>query len=595
MPNNSTPQEQNLADGENDTLDADEAAEVIEDDDDVHMDSDDEQGSEAHSKVRGREEGEGEDMDAETAEIDLINDSDAHFAAHTDSIFCIAQHPQHPEIVVTGSGDDVAYVFDSTPPEKPVLPVTFASDPQHQHEQQLERESLKPLSKLDGHSDSVNAVTFTAPNGEYIVTAGLDGRLRAWKEVRNGARNWQFLAESQEVEEINWLAPCPSPDKPNTIALGASDGSVWVYLLDAEDKASPLTILQAFYLHTESCTAGSWSPDGLLLATVSEDGSFYVWDVFGEAAAAGLSTTTGTSSIVSMTAQNEKFKIEGGLYSVAVAPGGAFAVVGGATGEMRVVGLPRIGKSVSVTKGARGAGANSKSAGGKQAGTSGGASAASMGQAGQILASLHAQQGSIETISFSSPPLNFMATGSVDGSIALFDTAHRFAVRRHIKQAHEEEAVIKVEFVKGTGSVGSLLTSCGNDGVLRRWDTRGGTAAAGQGLLREWKGHRGSGEGGGILDFVQGGGDRVITAGDEYVLVSSDFLTVKANVCVVEYLLFFRPRYHDRFGVFDLCLIKLAHIRGSNRAMAEVSDIRQHTHTLSDVRVLRRKTMRSEA
>jgi ribosome assembly protein SQT1 len=111
-----------------------------------------------------------------------------------------------------------------------------------------------------------------------------------------------------------------------------------------------------------------------------------------------------------------------------------------------------------------------------------------------------------------------MAAGSVDGSIVLFDVAHRYAVRRKIEGAHEVEAVIKVEFVKAgpRGANGWILTSCGNDGVVRRWDCRGGTAAAAKGLMKELRGHRGGGDGGGILGFVQGpDGSRIVTAGDE--------------------------------------------------------------------------------
>ncbi|KAG9550228.1 hypothetical protein KCU71_g14507, partial [Aureobasidium melanogenum] len=62
-------------------------------------------------------EGEGEDMpmsdDEEGGameEIMLQNDSIAHFDGHKDSIFCIAQHPTHPQLVATGGGDDVAYL-----------------------------------------------------------------------------------------------------------------------------------------------------------------------------------------------------------------------------------------------------------------------------------------------------------------------------------------------------------------------------------------------------------------------------------------------------------------------------------------------------
>lgn len=454
---------------DDDLLDAEDAdEEILEDPDADHpMDEDD-------------------DFDEE---IQLQNDSAAHFDSHTDSVFTIAQHPTNPNIVVTGGGDDVAYIFDASIPEGPVLPSSYESNPQPQGE----RKSIQPLQKLDGHTDSVNAVAFTLPKGDYVLTAGLDGKLRAWKSDKTLTK-WTFVAEAAEVQEINWLSSNPSPSHENVIALGASDGSVWVYQITAADTSSPLTIIQAFYLHTESCTAGSWTPDGSHLATVSEDGSLYVWDVF----------NTGTA-IISHTAADQRFEVEGGLYSVATTS--SLVAVGGAGGHIKVVGLPSLSAPEQTSKPR-----------GKSSGKQSSSSASSSSSAGQILASLQAQSDGVETLSFSSPPLTLLAAGSVDGSIALFDTAHRFAVRRHIREAHEDYAVVKVEFVRNPQRGGWILTSAGMDGVLRRWDVRGGTTAAGQGFIKEWKGHRGEGEGGGILGFVQGGGGaRVVTAGDDGV------------------------------------------------------------------------------
>ncbi len=458
------PPQDNEPEEDDDLLDEDEAAEEIVDEDPDHPMDDD------------------EDLDAEEQEIQLQNDSAAHFDGHTDSIFCIAQHPTIPNIVLTGGGDDLAYLFDTSIPSSP-------------EKQQGERESIKPLQKLDGHSDSVNAVTFSYPKGEYAVTAGLDGKLRAWRSSDpSGSKNWSFVAETAEVEEINWVSPSPNKEQENVIALGANDGSVWVYKIDAADKSSPLTIVQALYLHTASCTAGAWTPDGNYLATVSEDGSLYVWDVF----------STG-QAVVQQTAADQRFEVEGGLYSVACTL--SLVAVGGAGGNIKVVGLPQASDQDKKNKAKGGA---------KQPASS----------AGQILASLQAQTDGIETLSFSSPPLNILAAGSVDGSIALFDTAHRFALRRHIKEAHEEYAVVKVDFVRNPQKGGWLLTTAGMDGVLRRWDVRGGTTAAGQGFKQEWRGHRGEGEGGGVLGFVQGGGGgRVITAGDDGVS-----LVIKADI-----------------------------------------------------------------
>ncbi|KAF1960879.1 WD40 repeat-like protein [Byssothecium circinans] len=480
-----------------DILDASEAEEeIVDDDNDVPMDSDDED----------QEDGPGQDV---RMEIQLQNDSIAHFDAHTDSIFCIAQHPVHPEIVATGGGDDVGYIVDTT--------VAGQANGDNGGGQSQEREGLKSVVKLDGHTDSINAVVFSEPKGQFVATAGLDGKLRAWQGVPDG-KKWKFLAEAQEVEEINWLVANPSPDHANVVALGANDGSVWVYQLST-DRGSELQVLQAYYLHTESCTAGSWSPDGALLATVSEDSSLYVWDVFGDAAAQGLTSTSNSQAVVGLTGLDERFRVEGGLYTVAIAPSGAFVAVGGPEGQMRIVGLPRISAPQPSTS-SGGQGAKAKAGGSKQAPAKGGASSA--GQSGQILASLQAGNDNVETLSFSSAPLTLLAAGNVDGSITLFDTAHRFAIRRRIEDAHYDEegpqAVVKVDFLRKEGSGAWLLTSVGYDGVVRRWDARGGTAAAAKGLLGEWKGHRGGGEGGGIMGFVQGGdGTRVVTAGDDGV------------------------------------------------------------------------------
>ncbi|CAD6443865.1 3655b4b1-e52e-4321-a59e-acf59de60aa9 [Sclerotinia trifoliorum] len=493
---------------DNEMFDPADAAEEIEDvDGDAAMDSGDDE------EVQG--EGENED-DFMQEEYQLQNDSVAHMDHHKDSIFCIAQHPTRPEIIATGGsdGDDapgVGYIFDATPEPSPVLPASYQSNPN----ERVERRGLEPIFKLEGHTDSINALAFTLPDGKFLLSGGLDGKLRAY--VTNGSK-WKFYTEAQEVEEINWLIACPYEKSPNTFALGANDGSVWVYTVDPSQKDAPLQMMQSYFLHTESCTAGAWSPDGKLLATVSEDGSLYVWDVFGEAAAAGLTQGESGQTVVGLTALDQRFAVEGGLFSVGIAPTGAFVAVGGAGGSIKIVGLPRLGDSSGAAPAGRsGAGAASKSKGGKQAGGKASGSAASAGQAGQILADLQAQGDGIESIAFAQPPLTLMATGSVDGSIALFDSAHRFAVRRHIKEAHEEYSVVKLEFVKNAQSGGWLLTSCGMDGVVRRWDTRGGTGMANSGFVREWKGHRGDGEGGGVLGFVQGDGARIVTAGDDGV------------------------------------------------------------------------------
>ena len=79
----------NGSDDEAAMLDANEAEEEIIDDGDAAMDS-------------GSEDGQNPEDDEIMQEIQLVNDSSAHFDKHKDSIFSIAQHPVHTNIIATG-------------------------------------------------------------------------------------------------------------------------------------------------------------------------------------------------------------------------------------------------------------------------------------------------------------------------------------------------------------------------------------------------------------------------------------------------------------------------------------------------------------
>ena len=443
--------------------------------------------------------------------------------------------------MATGSGDDSAYVFsvaDVALPDAPVLPASYESNPTPK----APRESLKPIAHLTGHSDSVSHLAFSLPDGIYLVTAGMDGKLRA----HDTRHDYALVSEVQEVDEIAWLAACPSQEHPHTFAFGGSDGSVWVYSI----IENALEMVQTFYQHAVPTTAGAWSPSGALLASVAEDSSLYVYDPFGEAGAAGQGPASGSQALVALTAANQRFVVEGGLYSVAIAPSGAFLAAGGAGGVIRIIGLPVLAPSDGSKSGA---GARGKQGGGKQAV---GPAGAVVGQPGALLATLQAQTDGVETLAFAQSPVTLLAAGSVDGSIVLFDCARRFAVRRLIRGAHSDEAVVQVSWgasssgagtsapisgAPGIGAAGGgtgpspagaslasaaaaatasdaawMLTSAGMDGVIRRWDARGGTVAAAMGLVNEWKGHRGGGEGGGVMGFVQGEG-KIMSAGDDGV------------------------------------------------------------------------------
>ncbi len=243
----------------------------------------------------------------------------------------------------------------------------------------------------------------------------------------------------------------------------------------------------------------------------------HVFDVWGAAAAKSLVTDNG-QTVVSLTEADQRFVVDGGLYAVAAAPSGSFLAVGGAEElfESSASSALRSGTAAAARW--------------WQATWCRRAIRPSRCRLGRYQCTIRRRR----VLAFAPAPQTLLAAGSVDGSLAIFDTARNFSVRRHIREAHEAFPVVKVDFVRsasgagaqGAQAAGWLLTSCGMDGVVRRWDLRGVTAsqnvpnAATAGLVKEWRGHRGDGEGGGVLSFVQGEtGERVVTAGDDGVVL----------------------------------------------------------------------------
>lgn len=425
----------------------DEAAEEIIDDGDVPIDSDNED-------------------DGETQEVLLQNDSVAYFDQHTDSIYALSTHPNDPAVFISGGGDDKAYIWK------------FNAEPQPH---------TQALAVLEGHTDSIIACGFFKPEGNWAWTAGLDGKFRAYKGAKSG---WKCEFEAKEVEEVVWAEGHPTM---GLVVLGGNDGSCWVYNLDEGE----VSMVSSFHGHTMSCTAGVWR--GTDVATVSEDGGFFLWD--------GLSGV----GEVGLNAKDARFAVEGGLYSVAVHPSGSIAVVGGATGDIRAVGLPGGGAIPTV-------GGTTQVATSKRPEKSGGGSTGG-GQVGQVIAAVQAHAESVETLSFAkSPTLPLLASGAVDGKIVIYDTSRGFAIRKEIENAHDD-AIVKIEFSgRATGDDPSTLTSVGMDGKVKRWDVRSGTE------IGTWKGHSE-----GILCLCLGTESLVATAGDEGVAMIWDAKDIPAR------------------------------------------------------------------
>lgn len=428
------------------------------------------------------------------------NDSIAHMDLHLDSVFCVAQHPIDTSLVATGSGDDFAIVFSAALPN--------AVQPPSEPESDLfrSRSCLPIITRLGGHTDTVNCLAWSLPDGRYVITGGMEGKC----QVFDSRNNYKIVGVVQEVSEVNFLIPCPHPSWPNTFALGGGDGSIWFYTIDADDASAPLQQVQYYGMHRAFITAGVWSADGSLLASADEDGHFFVFDVFGDAAAQEILPPISHTALVTFDNVDARSQISGGIFSLDIHKTQPWLAVGGGHGMIRIMQIPRLlSKSEldAVEKSKRGGGGKARP-GWETAKTS-----------GDVLHTMHVFKDSVETVSFDATG-NFLAACSTDGSIAIFACNANFTLRRHIKKAHDGVTVVKIEWCRAKGKE-TQLVSCGLDGAIRRWDVGGQTAQAkNQGMINEWHGHEGEkereGEGGGVMGFVVSERDnRIVSVGDD--------------------------------------------------------------------------------
>ena len=171
---------ENSTPGEDQFIEPSDVLAELEDDGDLPMDEDDNEG------VEGRDPGIFEvsgDPSAEDFGDEIIyeDSSISHFGEHQGSVFAVAIHPLQ-SLAVSGGEDDLGYIWN------------------------LEDGAI--VVKLTGHSDSVTSVGWSH-DGELVATGGMDGKVRVWRRVKRTATDtkdawkiWEFLTELSGPDEI---------------------------------------------------------------------------------------------------------------------------------------------------------------------------------------------------------------------------------------------------------------------------------------------------------------------------------------------------------------------------------------------------------
>lgn len=114
-----------------------------------------------------------------------------------DSVYCVAIHPRRPGLVLTGGGDDKAYLWLYSPSVETVFGPTL-------------------LHELAGHTDSVTSVGFNF-DGTLALTGAYDGTVRVWN-VESGQLHI-ILEGPEDIEWAEWHS------KGNAVIAGSKDGT----------------------------------------------------------------------------------------------------------------------------------------------------------------------------------------------------------------------------------------------------------------------------------------------------------------------------------------------------------------------------------
>ncbi|KAL3132557.1 hypothetical protein ABBQ32_009096 [Trebouxia sp. C0010 RCD-2024] len=179
----------------------------------------------------GQDEGEGQ--------TEVTDDAVHCFKEHKDAVFAVAWNPAQADMVASGGGDDIAYIW---------------------------RVRHEGLHTLKGHTDSVAALAFNS-SGTLLASGSLDSRVSIWES--SSGRCVHSL--EGPGESVDWVAWHPRGD---VILAGSEDFTAWMWNAQSGD------MMQVFYGHTGAVRCGRFTPDGKTIVTGGGEGdaTLKVWD-----------------------------------------------------------------------------------------------------------------------------------------------------------------------------------------------------------------------------------------------------------------------------------------------------------------------------
>ncbi|KAI0242324.1 60S ribosomal subunit assembly or modification protein [Massospora cicadina] len=162
-------------------------------------------------------------------QFEFVDDSVQGFFEHKEPVFDVAINPAQLTMVISGGGDDRAYIWD----------------------------------RASAHGDSVIAVGFSS-DGRLAASGGMDGKVQVF-DTATGA----LVGCLEGPDEVMWMQWHP---KGPVLLVGANDSSIWMFQLPSG------RVMNVFSGHSSVVTCGAFTPDGKHIVTGSEDATLILWD-----------------------------------------------------------------------------------------------------------------------------------------------------------------------------------------------------------------------------------------------------------------------------------------------------------------------------
>lgn len=184
-------------------------------------------------------------------------------ATGSDDQTVIIWHPQKGKIISVLRGHKEAVNHVTFSPNSQLI--VSASDDQTV---KLWRRDGKLITTLKGHTEAVNHVSFSS-DGKLLASASADNMVKIWDQEGN------LIASL--VGEGQFSSVSFSPVDNHVIVAGTAGGKIqWWYAQNSSWQVEPKT--ESVIAHGNSVYQVSFSPDGAVIASGSDDGTIKIWN-----------------------------------------------------------------------------------------------------------------------------------------------------------------------------------------------------------------------------------------------------------------------------------------------------------------------------